>query len=114
MEGDGNLPGQAREERDRYEYSRRLTVPAQGSFAVRALHYRARRLVATSALTPFALAQRIDIDSMVNGWMEPADTLASADKPLDIVFSTPSDWVSLAALPRTSSGVTSSRWAPAA
>jgi hypothetical protein len=77
-------------------YSRRLTVPAQGSFAVKALHYRAGRLVATSTLSAFDVARRIDIDSMVNGWMAPslAGTSAPADTPLDIVFSTPSDWAS--------------------
>ena len=33
---------------------------------------------------------------MVNGWMAPSlgDTMAPADTPLDIVFSTPSDWAS--------------------
>ena len=41
-------------------------------------------------------AQTITIDSMVNGWLAPAlgDTVAPADTPLDIVFTTPSDWAS--------------------
>ena len=77
-------------------YERRITVPTEGKHAVRAFHYRGGKLVATSKLTSFTIARRIDIDSMVNGWMAPslADTLAPADTPLDIVFSTPSDWAS--------------------
>ena len=40
--------------------------------------------------------QKITIDSMVNGWMAPSlgDAMAPADTPLDIVFTTPSDWAS--------------------
>ena len=77
-------------------YERRITVPTEGKHAVRAFHYRGGKLVATSKLTSFTIAQRIDIDSMVNGWMAPslADTMAPAGKPLDIVFSTPADWAS--------------------
>jgi hypothetical protein len=78
------------------KYSRRLTVPAEGRYAVRAFHYRAGRLVATSALAAFDVSRRIDIDSMVNGWMAPslADTTAPAGTPLDIVFTRPADWAS--------------------
>ena len=41
-------------------------------------------------------ALQIHIDSMVNGWMAPSlgVTMAPADTPLDIIFSTPSDWAS--------------------
>jgi len=75
-------------------YERRITVPTEGKHAVRAFHYRGGKLVATSKLTSFVIAQRIDIDSNVNGWETPAlrDTVAPADTPLDIVFSTPADW----------------------
>ena len=75
-------------------YQRRITVPAEGKHAVRAFHYRGGKLVATSKLTSFIVAQRIDIDANVNGWLVPAlgDTTAAAGKPLDIVFSTPADW----------------------
>ena len=78
------------------KYSRRLAISAEGRFAVRAFHYRAGRLVARSALAAFDVARRISIDSMVNGWLAPAlrDTMAPADTPLDVVFSTPSDWAS--------------------
>ena len=75
-------------------YSRRLAVPAEGKYAVRAFHYRAGRLVKSSALTSFDVARRVTIDSMVNGWMAPSlgNTVAPADTPLDVVFTTPSDW----------------------
>jgi hypothetical protein len=78
------------------QYSRRLTVPAEGKYGVRAFHYRAGKLVAKSALAAFDVARRITIDSMVNGWMAPslADTVVSEDTPLDVVFTTPSDWAS--------------------
>jgi hypothetical protein len=78
------------------KYSRRLTIPAEGRFAVRAFHYRGGKLVATSALAAFDVARRITIDSNVNGWLAPGlrDTMAPADTPLDIVFSTPADWAS--------------------
>jgi hypothetical protein len=77
-------------------YSRTLTIPMEGKHAVRAFRYRAGRLVKTSAATSFEVAQRITIDSMVNGWMAPSlgDTTAPANTPLDIVFTTPSDWAS--------------------
>ena len=77
-------------------YSRRLAVSSEGKYAVRALHYRAGRLVKSSLRTSFAVARRITIDSMVNGWMAPslADTMAPADTPLDVVFTTPADWAS--------------------
>jgi hypothetical protein len=77
-------------------YSRTLTISTEGEYSVRALHYRAGKLVKTSAATSFAVAQRITIDSMVNGWMAPelGDTVAPAGTPLDIVFTTPSDWAS--------------------
>jgi hypothetical protein len=77
-------------------YSRRLSVPADGTYAVRALHYRAGRLVATSAVTSFEVARRITIDSMINGWMAPRlnDTVAPPNTPLDVVFTTPADWAS--------------------
>jgi hypothetical protein len=75
-------------------YSRVITVPMEGKHAVRAFHYRGGKLVATSKLTSFIIAQRIDIDANVNGWIAPAlgDTMAPAGEPLDIVFSTPADW----------------------
>ena len=78
------------------QYSRRLTVPAEGKYGVRAFHYRAGKLVAKSALAAFDVARRVTIDSMVNGWMAPslADTIVAADTPLDVVFTTPSDWAS--------------------
>jgi hypothetical protein len=77
-------------------YSRRLAVPARGTYAVRAFHYRAGKLVKRSERATFDVARRITIDSMVNGWLAPslATTVASADTPLDIVFTTPSDWAS--------------------
>ena len=76
------------------KYSRRLTVPAEGRYAVRALHYRAGKLVATSALASFQVARRITIDSNVNGWLAPElrDTMAPAGTPLDVVFTRPADW----------------------
>jgi hypothetical protein len=75
-------------------YSLRLTVHAEGRYAVRALHYRAGKLVAKSTLAAFDVARRITIDSMVNGWLAPSlgDTMAPADTPLDIVFTRPADW----------------------
>jgi hypothetical protein len=77
-------------------YSRRLAVSSEGRYAVRALHYRAGRLVKSSLRTSFAVARRVTIDSMVNGWTAPslADTMVSADTPLDVVFTTPADWAS--------------------
>jgi hypothetical protein len=77
-------------------YSRALTIPMEGKYALRALHYRAGKLVKTSAATTFDVAQRISMDSMVNGWLAPelGDVMAPADTPLDIVFTTPSDWAS--------------------
>jgi len=77
-------------------YKRRITVPTEGKHAVRAFHYRGGRLVSKSRLTSFIIAQRIDIDANVNGWLAPAlrDTVAPTGKPLDIVFSTPADWAS--------------------
>jgi hypothetical protein len=77
-------------------YSRRLTVAAEGKYGVRAFHYRAGRLVAKSALAAFEVAQRITIDSNVNGWMAPelGETQAPPGTPLDVVFTTPSDWAS--------------------
>ena len=76
------------------KYARAITIPAKGSYAVRAIHYRGGKIVAKSKLTYFIIARRIDIDSNVNGWLAPAlrDTMAPAGKPLDIVFSTPADW----------------------
>ena len=75
-------------------YSRQLTVPADGRYAVRALHYRAGRLVARSALATFDVARRVTIDSNVNGWLAPAlgETVAPPGTPLDVVFTTPADW----------------------
>jgi hypothetical protein len=80
-------------------YTRRLTVPAQGRYAVRVFHYRGGKLAAQSALVPFDVARRITLDPNVNGWMAPAlgDTAAPPDTPLDIVFTTPADWASGAA-----------------
>jgi hypothetical protein len=59
-------------------------------------HYRAGRLVARSALVPFEVARRIDVDSNVNGWDAPllGDTTAPPGTALDIVFSVPADWAS--------------------
>ena len=76
------------------EYSRRLTVAAEGKYGVRAFHYRAGKLVAKSALAAFDVAQRITIDSNVNGWMAPelGEAMAPSGTPLDIVFTTPADW----------------------
>jgi hypothetical protein len=78
------------------KYTRRLTVPAQGRYAVRVFHYRAGALVAKSAMVSFDVARRIDIDPNVNGWDAPelGDTVAPPDTPLDVVFSRPSDWTS--------------------
>jgi hypothetical protein len=75
-------------------YSRTLNIPTMGEYAVQAVQYRGGKVVATSKLTSFTIAQRITIDSNVNGWIAPAlrDTIAPADTPLDIVFSTPADW----------------------
>ena len=76
------------------KYSRTLTIPRAGKHAVRVFQYRGGRLVSKSRVTSFIIAQRIDIDANVNGWLAPAlrDTMAPAGKPLDIVFSTPADW----------------------
>ena len=75
-------------------YSRQLTVPEDGGYAVRALHYRAGRLVARSALVAFDVARRVTIDSNVNGWLAPglAETIVPPGTPLDVVFTTPADW----------------------
>ena len=54
------------------QYTRRLTVAAEGRYGVRAFHYRSGKLVAKSALAAFDVAQRITIDSMLNGWMAPS------------------------------------------
>jgi hypothetical protein len=77
-------------------YSRTLIIPMMGNLALQAVQYRGGKLVGTSKLTFFFIAQRITIDSNVNGWMTPAlrDTMAPTDTPLDIVFSTPADWAS--------------------
>ncbi|HEX5640965.1 MAG TPA: hypothetical protein VFZ86_01360 [Thermoleophilia bacterium] len=76
------------------KYARRLTVAAEGRYAVRAFHYRAGKLVATSALASFQVARRVTIDANVNGWLAPGlrDTTAPAGTPLDIVFTKPADW----------------------
>jgi hypothetical protein len=75
-------------------YSRRLTVPAEGRYSVRAYQYRAGVLVATSPAVSFDVARRVDVDSNVNGWLAPdlAEAQVPPDTPLDVVFSTPSDW----------------------
>jgi hypothetical protein len=80
-------------------YTCRITVPTEGEHAVRAFQYRGGKLVKRSALTRFAVqpaALRISIDSNVNGWLTAAlrDTVAPAETPLEIVFSTPADWAS--------------------
>lgn len=80
-------------------YTRRLTVPADGEYAVRAFQYRGGKLVKRSDLTTFDVQKallQIRIDSNVNGWLTAAlrDTVAPADTPLEVVFSTPSDWTS--------------------
>jgi len=80
-------------------YSRTLNIPMTGKHAVQVLQYRHGKLVSKSQITYFDVqmaVQKITIDSMVNGWMAPAlgDTVAPADTPLDIVFTTPSDWAS--------------------
>ncbi len=80
-------------------YTCRITVPTEGEHAVRAFQYRGGKLVKRSALTRFDVqpaALRISIDSNVNGWLTAAlrDTVAPADTPLEIVFSTPADWAS--------------------
>ncbi len=78
------------------QYSRQLTVAAEGKYGVRAFHYRAGKLVAKSALSKFDVALRVTIDSNVNGWMAPelGEATAPAGTPLDVVFTTPSDWAS--------------------
>ena len=81
------------------KYACDITIPTAGGHAVRALHYRAGKLVASSKMTSFNVTPaplRIAIDSNVNGWVAPAlrDTMAPADTPLEIVFSTPADWAS--------------------
>jgi hypothetical protein len=78
-------------------YARRITVAAEGKHALRAFHYRGGRLVKRSEVTSFdvqAASQKVYVDANVNGWLAPAlrDTMAPADTPLDIVFSTPADW----------------------
>jgi hypothetical protein len=80
-------------------YSRTLNIPMTGKHAVQAFQYRGGKLVSKSQITYFDVqpaALQITIDSNVSGWMAPAlrDTLAPADTPLDIVFSTPADWAS--------------------
>jgi hypothetical protein len=80
-------------------YSLRITIPMEGKHALRAFHYRGGKLVGRSKLASFDIqmaAQTITIDSMVNGWLAPrlGDTVVPADTPLDIVFTTPSDWAS--------------------
>jgi hypothetical protein len=78
------------------QYSRRLTVPADGTYAVVAYHFRGGHLIKKSARTSFKVAQRITIDSNVNGWLVSGlrDAMAPSDTPLDIVFTTPADWAS--------------------
>ena len=81
------------------KYSRTLNIPMTGKHAVQAFQYRGGKLVSKSQITYFDVqmaVQQITIDSMVNGWMAPSlgVTMAPADTPLDIVFSTPSDWAS--------------------
>ena len=102
-------------------YTRRLSVPAEGRYAVRVFHYRSGRLVAKSALAAFDVARRITLDPNVNGWSAPAlgDTAAPPDTPLDIVFTTPADWAAPGPSPpsrqtarRTSCGATSRRSIP--
>ena len=80
-------------------YTCALTVPTEGDYAVRAFQYRGGRLVKRSSTTSFsvqAAVLQIHIDANVNGWLTAAlrDTLAPADTPLEIVFSTPADWAS--------------------
>ena len=77
-------------------YSRTLNIPMTGKYAVQAVQYRGGKVVATSQRAFFIIAQRITIDSMVNGWLAPSlgVTMVPADTPLDIVFTTPSDWAS--------------------
>jgi hypothetical protein len=76
------------------QYSKRLTVAAEGKYGLRAFHYRSGELVAKSALAKFEVARRITIDSNVNGWMAPdlAEAQAPPGTPLDVVFTTPADW----------------------
>jgi hypothetical protein len=81
------------------KYSRTLSIPMMGEHAVQAFQYRGGKLVSKSQIVSFDVqpaALRITIDSMVNGWLAPSlgNTMAPADTPLDIVFSTPSDWAS--------------------
>ena len=78
------------------KYSCTLNIPMTGKYAVQAVQYRGGKVVGTSKRTFFVIARQIHIDSMVNGWMAPSlgDTMAPADTPLDIVFTTPSDWAS--------------------
>jgi hypothetical protein len=80
-------------------YSRQLTVPSEGRYSVRAYHYRAGKLVAKSRATTFDVARRVTVDSNVNGWLAPAaaTTEVPSGTPLDVVFTTPSDWSSGAA-----------------
>ena len=86
LRADSGTPGTA--------YSLKLAVSTEGKFALRAFHYRAGKLVKSSERASFGVARRITIDSMVNGWMAPSlgSTTVPADTPLDIVFTTPSDW----------------------
>ena len=81
------------------KYSRTLNIPVTGKHAVQAFQYRGGKLVSKSQITYFDVqmaVQQVTIDSMVNGWMAPSlgVTMAPADTPLDIVFTTPSDWAS--------------------
>ena len=80
-------------------YSRTLNIPMTGKHAVQAFQYRGGKLVSRSQITYFDVqpaALQIHIDSMVNGWMAPSlgVTMAPAGTPLDIFFTTPSDWAS--------------------
>jgi hypothetical protein len=80
-------------------YSCRMTVAAEGEYAVRAYHYRSGKLVKRSDMTSFDVEKailQVHIDSNVNGWLTAAlrDTVAPANTPLEVVFSTPSDWTS--------------------
>ncbi len=79
-------------------YDRTITLDGDGDYAVRALLYRSGRLVKRSALTTFNATEpplQVHIDSNVNGWLTAAlrDTVVPAGTPLEIVFSTPSDWL---------------------
>ncbi len=80
------------------KYSCTLTVTAEVDYAVRAFLYRGGKLVKRSDMTTFsatAAVLQVQIDSNVNGWLTAAlrDTVVPAGTPLEIHFSTPSDWL---------------------